>query len=103
MESEVRRIINLVGLDYSIGFLHEINQSRTKDLSGILKNFEKESSKFASDDELVKRIVKLCKFKNDSNDKTHSWNHLISNKKELDDKNPQYILDLIEQLSKNVS
>ncbi len=29
LESEIRRGINSVGLDYSIGFLHEINQSRT--------------------------------------------------------------------------
>jgi len=29
MESEIRKSINSVGLDYSIGFLHEINQSRT--------------------------------------------------------------------------
>ena len=64
---------------------------------------DKESSKFAPDDVLVKRIVKLCKeFKDDANDKTHSWYHLVSKKKELDDKDPQYILDLIEQLGKNV-
>lgn len=29
LESEIRKSINSVGLDYSIGFLHEINQSRT--------------------------------------------------------------------------
>ena len=29
LESEIRKAINKVGLDYSIGFLHEINQSRT--------------------------------------------------------------------------
>ena len=29
LESEVRKAINGIGLDYSIGFLHEINQSRT--------------------------------------------------------------------------
>jgi len=29
LESEIRRSINGIGLDYSIGFLHEINQSRT--------------------------------------------------------------------------
>jgi len=29
LESEIRKIINSVGLDYSIGFLHEVNQSRT--------------------------------------------------------------------------
>jgi len=29
LESEIRKAINSVGLDYSIGFLHEISQSRT--------------------------------------------------------------------------
>ena len=29
LESEIRKAINAVGLDYSIGFLYEINQSRT--------------------------------------------------------------------------
>jgi len=29
LESEIRKVINSVGLDCSIGFLHEINQSRT--------------------------------------------------------------------------
>ncbi len=29
LESEIRKGINGIGLDYSIGFLHEINQSRT--------------------------------------------------------------------------
>ena len=29
LESEIRKAINSVGLDYSVGFLHEINQSRT--------------------------------------------------------------------------
>jgi len=29
LESEIRKAVNGIGLDYSIGFLHEINQSRT--------------------------------------------------------------------------
>jgi len=29
LESEIRKVINGIGLDYSVGFLHEINQSRT--------------------------------------------------------------------------
>ena len=29
LESEIRKAINAIGLDYSIGFLHEINPSRT--------------------------------------------------------------------------
>jgi len=82
---------------------YDLHQKRTKDFSAILKNLDAKSSSFAPDDALVKRIVKLCKeFKDDANDKTHSWYHLVNKKKELDDKNPQYILDLIEQLSKNV-
>jgi len=82
---------------------YDVDQRRTKDFSVILKNFNKKSFSFAPDDTLVKRIVTLCKeFKDDANDKTHSWYHLVSKKKELDDKNPQYILDLIEQLGKNL-
>ena len=82
---------------------YDIDQRRTKDFSIILKNFNKKSFSFAPDDVLVTRIVTLCKkFKDDANDKTHSWYHLVSKKKELDDKNPQYILDLIEQLEKNL-
>jgi len=82
---------------------YDIDQRRTKDFSVILKNFGEKSFSFAPDDVLVKRIVKLSKeFKDDANDKTHSWYHLVVKKKELDDKNPQYILDLIEQLAKNL-
>jgi len=29
LESEIRKAINGIGLDYSIGFLHEINQNKT--------------------------------------------------------------------------
>ena len=29
LEFEIRKAINVIGLDYPIGFLHEINQSRT--------------------------------------------------------------------------
>ena len=39
LESEIRKAINGMGLDYSIGFLHEINQSRTPlvyDVQGIV-------------------------------------------------------------------
>ncbi|QMU55027.1 MAG: CRISPR-associated endonuclease Cas1 [Nitrosopumilus sp.] len=39
LESEIRKNINGVGLDYSIGFLHEINQSRTPLVYDIQKLF----------------------------------------------------------------
>ena len=39
LESEIRKSINSVGLDYSIGFLHEINQSRTPLVYDIQESF----------------------------------------------------------------
>ncbi|MDO8528375.1 MAG: hypothetical protein Q7S06_00600 [Nanoarchaeota archaeon] len=70
----------------------------TRDLSEIIDNLRKKSTSFDPDEkQLVQRILSLSeKFKNDANDKTHSLYH-ISSKKELDDSNPQQILDLIKE------
>ena len=39
LESEIRKAINGIGLDYSIGFLHEINQSRTPLVYDVQESF----------------------------------------------------------------
>ena len=68
---------------------YDLARRRTKDFSVILTNLSQKSFNFAPDDVLVIRIVTLCgEFKDDANDKTHSWYHLVTKKKELDDKNP---------------
>ncbi|MCA9828388.1 MAG: CRISPR-associated endonuclease Cas1 [Nitrosopumilus sp.] len=41
LESEIRNAINSIGLDYSIGFLHEVNQSRTPPAYDIQELFRR--------------------------------------------------------------
>lgn len=69
-----------------------------RDLSEIIKNLRDKSNTFAPDEKkLIQRILQLSEqFKDDANDKTHSLYHLC-NKKELDDKNPQEIFNLIKE------
>lgn len=69
-----------------------------RDLSELIKNLREKSNGFDPDEKkLIQRILQLSeKFKDDANDKTHSLYHR-SNKKELDDANPQQILDLISE------
>jgi len=69
-----------------------------RDLSELIKNLREKSNGFAPDEKkLIQRILQLSeKFKDDANDKTHSLYH-VSSKKELDDTNPQQILDLISE------
>lgn len=70
-----------------------------RDLSELIKNLRNKSSSFDPDEKkLIQRILSLSEnFKNDANDKTHSLYH-ICKKKELDDSNPQQILDLIKEV-----
>lgn len=69
-----------------------------RDLSELIKNLRDKTNSFDPDEKkIVQRILQLSEqFKDDANDKTHSLYH-ISSKKELDDKNPQQILDLIKE------
>ncbi len=72
-----------------------------RDLSEIIKTLREKSKLFAPDEKkLVQRILQLSEqFKDDANDKTHSLYHLCK-KKELEDKNPQDILNLISEFFK---
>jgi len=78
----------------------DISQNRFKDFSVILKNLYDKRHDF--DPEKIKIIERLnqkaSKFKKDSNDATHSWYHLINNKKEIDDLDIQLIIELIKKL-----
>lgn len=73
-----------------------------RDLSEIIKNLKEKSKSFDPDEKkLVQRILQLSEqFKDDANDKTHSLYHLCK-KKELEDKNPQDIFDLIKEYFNN--
>lgn len=78
------------------------NTGHIRDLSELIKNLRDKSSNFAPDEKkLIQRILDLStKFKDDANDKTHSLYH-ISDKSEIDNSNPQQILDLIKEFFNN--
>ncbi len=79
----------------------DLAEGRTHDLSILIKNLRNKASAFdPQEKKLVLRILQLSEqFKDDANDKTHSLYH-ISNKTELDNKNPQMIFDLITEYFK---
>lgn len=77
----------------------DISRGRFLDLKYILKNLSEKSKEFGSEKELVERLIKKAEeFKEDANNKTHSLYHIVTNKKELDEKNPQEILEYIKAL-----
>ncbi|MFH1399447.1 MAG: hypothetical protein ABIG95_05035 [Candidatus Woesearchaeota archaeon] len=75
----------------------DLGKGRIHDLSVLIKNLRKEAQSCDPEKKkLILRILQLSEqFKDDANDKTHSLYH-ICGKKELKEKNPQEILDLIE-------
>ena len=79
------------------------SSGRIQDLSVLIKNINKIIARRVDPEErtLLLRITQKAKpFKDDANNKTHSLYHL-SSKKELDEANPQEVLDLImEELTK---
>lgn len=76
----------------------DLSRGRIHDLSILIKNLRSKSSSFLPDEKkLIRRILQLAEqFKGDANDKTHSLYHL-SSKKELEEKKPQQIFDLIKE------
>ena len=81
----------------------DINQNRFKDFSIIIANLKKKSPDFGIEKKLVERIADLSKsFKDKTNDKTHSWFHLVKNKAEIDELDPQMLIELISRLENNM-
>jgi len=80
----------------------DISQKRFKDFGVILRNLYDKRNDFEPDKiKIVQRLYQKTKgFKDDSNDATHSWYHLINKKKEIDDLNIQLIIELIKKLEK---
>ena len=79
-------------------------QKRFKDFGIILKNLKSKKSDFGSENKAVERLYDLAKvFKVKANDKTHSWYHLVKNKKEVNDLNLEMIIEIIKKLEKKAS
>lgn len=77
-----------------------IEKGRFHDFGVILKNlFDKRQSFDFDKIEIIERLYQKTKnFKDDSNDKVHSWYHLVENEKEINDLNLQAIIELIKKL-----
>jgi len=75
-------------------------KKRFKDFSVILRNFYNKRNEFDIDKiEIIKRLYdKALLLKEDANDKTHSWYHLVERKKEIDDLNLQAIIELLKKI-----
>jgi hypothetical protein len=84
------------------GLYWDDSRRRFLDLSIILDNLNKKRGDFGTDSKLVERIYQKVKpFKDDANDKAHSWFHLVENKTEIDNMNIEFIISLIEKLEKS--
>jgi hypothetical protein len=76
----------------------DTNRRRNHDFNVLLKNLEKSSKDFYTEENIVKRICELANpFRETANEMTHSIYH-IATKKEIDESKFQYTLDLIKEL-----
>jgi len=82
----------------------DFNRGRSLDFGVLLKNL-RDSSKdfFGPERKLIERICDLASgFKETADEMTHSLFH-IAMKKEIDERNFQYILDLIQELERRMN
>ncbi len=78
-------------------------RARFKDFEDILKNLRSKKNDFDSENKAVEKLCNVSKeLKDDANDKTHSWYHLVRRKKEIDDLDLKSIFKLIETLERVV-
>jgi len=79
-------------------------KGRTRDFSEILGNLRKKAKNFGPDKSLLLRILNRANtFRDDANNKTHSWYHIVRSKQELEDAHFQDIIDMIKDLEDNLS
>lgn len=87
----------------NIELYFDTSKGRTKDFSEILSNLRRHSKDFGTDKNLLERILSRSdKFKDDANNKVHSWYHIVRSRKELDDVHFQDIIDMIITLENNM-
>lgn len=82
----------------NLNLYFDVSQNRTKDFSILLKSLYDKRKEFGFEiSKAIERFYqKAKKFKDDANDKTHSWYHLVENKTEIDELNLQSMIELIK-------
>lgn len=82
---------------------YNISHKRFQDFSVILKNLYDKRDDFGTNNKAVARLYNLSKkMKDDTNDKTHSWFHLVERKAEIENLNAIQIIEIIKILEKQV-
>lgn len=82
---------------------YDINRERFLDFEKLIKSLRNCAIDFGPENKLVKRICDIATgFKETANEMTHSLYH-IAIKKDIDNKNYQYILDLINKLEETLN
>ncbi len=81
---------------------YDIPRNRYLDFSIVLKNLYVKRNEFGiTKAQVIDRLYQKSKiFKDHANDKAHSWYHLVKSKKEIDDLEIQYIIELIKEIEK---
>ncbi len=82
------------------GLYYNIVQKRYHDFSIILDSLKSKKGDFGIDGEkIITRLIQLTSaFKNDANDKTHSWYHIVESKDEADGISFTIIIELLKNL-----
>jgi len=77
----------------------DTSKNRFKDFSVILDNLNSKRNDFGIQKGIVERLYSTAKaLKDNANDKTHSWYHLVERQEEIDNIHIQSILELIKKL-----
>jgi len=85
----------------NIELVFDTARGRTRDFSEILSNLRKRAKDFGPGRGLLERALNRADlFKDDANNKAHSWYHIVKSRKELDDTHFQDIIDMIVKLEK---
>lgn len=79
---------------------YDVQKRRFKDFSVILKNLYDKRHDFEPHKvKIIERLYReALKFKDEANDATHSWYHLVESSKEIDDLNIQSLIELIKAM-----
>jgi hypothetical protein len=82
-----------------VNLYFDASRGRTRDFSEIIKNMRSKAIDFGPDKKLLERaLTKADQFKDDANDKAHSWFHIVKSTRELDETHVQDIVDMLAQL-----
>lgn len=98
-------IIDILKKKYpsKIDLYFDKNQTRLKDFGVILTNLKNKKNDFGTENKAVERLYGLSNaLKANTNDKTHSWYHLVENKIEIDNLNLKAIIEIIKKLEQTV-